>query len=163
MRFDPQVEALLPYLLMQVLNATGKRRGQLEYGLIANNVGNFSSRQIIKQSVFVSIKYPHKTRLDHFCLLIPIFAEVCFELLYCIRQIFRIIKKILLNNLSSVSSYFVWTVQNFTVYLQRCYILNCGKIKTAVKVFLVTAGNHAVKWRVCGGGINNTTEQKGGQ
>ncbi len=48
---------------------------------IANNVGNFSSRQIIKQSVCVSINYPHKTRLDHFCLLIPIFAEVCFN--YC--------------------------------------------------------------------------------
>jgi hypothetical protein len=40
MRFDPQVEALLPYLLMQVLNAIGKRRGQLEYGRMAM----FSSR-----------------------------------------------------------------------------------------------------------------------
>jgi hypothetical protein len=51
---------------------------------IANNVSNFSSRQIIKRLVFVSIKYPHKNRLDHICLLIPIFAEVCFQLLYCI-------------------------------------------------------------------------------
>jgi hypothetical protein len=30
MWFDPQVEALLPFLLMQVLEAKGKRRGQLD-------------------------------------------------------------------------------------------------------------------------------------
>jgi hypothetical protein len=40
MRFDPQVEAMLPHLLMQVLDAKGKRRGQLEYGQMAM----FSSR-----------------------------------------------------------------------------------------------------------------------
>jgi hypothetical protein len=40
MRFDPQVEALLPSLLVQVLDAMGKRRGQLEYGRMAM----FSSR-----------------------------------------------------------------------------------------------------------------------
>jgi hypothetical protein len=40
MRFDHQEEALLPYLLMQVLNAIGKRRGQLEYCRMAM----FSSR-----------------------------------------------------------------------------------------------------------------------
>jgi hypothetical protein len=53
MGFDPQVEALLHYLLMKVFDALGKRRGLLEYGrtaMFSSNNNNSNKKPAAKAS-----------------------------------------------------------------------------------------------------------------